>query len=98
VKDLPSSLLMMAFYLYLKDNPAPLALYKAAHWLETLTHAEEAKFHDNIYQRLKDQKFSGIETIKSNLQNAAAAAEEHPHEKPYSSPYYWAAFTISGWG
>jgi tetratricopeptide (TPR) repeat protein len=97
VKDLPSSLLMMAFYLYLKDNPAPLALYKAADWLKNLTHAEEAKFHQNVYQRLP-QDLPGIATVKSNLQNAEAAAQENPTAKPYSNPYYWAAFTISGWG
>jgi CHAT domain-containing protein len=97
VKDLPSSLLMMAFYLYLKDNPAPLALYKAADWLKNLTHAEEAKFHRNVYQRLP-QNLPGIATVKSNLQNAEAAAQENPTAKPYSDPYYWAAFTISGWG
>jgi tetratricopeptide (TPR) repeat protein len=97
VKDLPSSLLMMAFYLYLKDNPAPLALYKAADWLKNLTHAEEAKFHQNVYQRLP-QNLPGIATVKSNLQNAEVAAQENPTAKPYSNPYYWAAFTISGWG
>jgi CHAT domain-containing protein len=97
VQDLPSSLLMMAFYLYLKDNPAPLALYKAAHWLKNLTHAEEAKFHQNVYQRLP-QNLPGIATVKSNLQNAEAAAQENPTATPYSNPYYWAAFTISGWG
>jgi CHAT domain-containing protein len=97
VKDLPSSLLMMAFYLYLKDNPAPFALYKATHWLKNLTHAEEAKFHQNVYQRLP-QDLPGIATVKSNLQNAEGAAQENPTAKPYSNPCYWAAFTISGWG
>jgi tetratricopeptide (TPR) repeat protein len=98
VKDLPSSLLMMAFYLYLRNNPAPIALYKAAHWLKNLTHAEEAEFHRKVYQRLLPQKFSGLETINSNLQNAETAAKNYPDEQPYRNPYFWAAFTISGWG
>jgi tetratricopeptide (TPR) repeat protein len=102
VKDLPSSLLMMTFYLYLsKGNPAPLALYKAAHWLKTLTHTEEAEFHQNVYQRLPQNtpaEQTAARTTDRNRKNAAALAQEQPEAKPYSSPYYWAAFTISGWG
>jgi tetratricopeptide (TPR) repeat protein/CHAT domain-containing protein len=72
-----------------KDLPSSLLI--------NLTHAEEAKFHQNVYQRLP-QNLPGIATVKSNLQNAEAAAQENPTAKPYSNPYYWAAFTISGWG
>ncbi len=101
VKDLPSSLLMMAFYLYFKNNPAPLALYKAADWLKNLTHAEEAKFHQNVYQRLPQNtpaEQTAARTTDRNRRIAAALAQEQPEATPYSSPYYWAAFTISGWG
>jgi tetratricopeptide (TPR) repeat protein len=98
VQDLPSSLLMMAFYMYIKKGvPAPLALQKAAHWLKNLTHAKEAEFHQNICQRLP-QNSPAIETVSSNRKNAEAAAEKNPDAKPYSSPDCWAAFTISGWG
>jgi tetratricopeptide (TPR) repeat protein len=97
VQDLPSSLLMMAFYMYIKKGvPAPLALQKAAHWLKNLTYAKEAEFHGNIYQWLP--MCSTKNGIKSNQDEAKKAAQENPEAKPYSSPYYWAAFTISGWG
>jgi CHAT domain-containing protein len=89
---------MMTFYLYIKKGiPAPLALQKAAHWLKNLTHAKEAEFHQNIYQRLP-QNSPGIATVGSNRKNAEAAAKKNPDAKPYSSPDCWAAFTISGWG
>jgi CHAT domain-containing protein len=98
VADLPTSLLMMVFYIYIKKGiPAPLALRQAANWLRNLTHAKEAEFHGNIYQWL-DPKSSTARSIDRNRQNAADKAREQPDEKPYSSPKYWAAFTISGWG
>jgi CHAT domain-containing protein len=98
VADLPSSLLMMVFYIYIKKGtPAPLALWQAANWLRELTHAKEAEFHSKIYQWL-DPKSSTARSVERNLQNALAAARAQPEQKPYSSPKYWAAFTISGWG
>jgi tetratricopeptide (TPR) repeat protein len=99
VKDLPSSLLMMAFYMYIKKGvPAPRALHQAAHWLKNLTYAKEAEFHENIYQWLPMGCSSTKGGIKSNQDIAEKAAQENPTAKPYSNPYYWAAFTISGWG
>jgi CHAT domain-containing protein len=98
VADLPSSLLMMVFYIYIKKGiPAPLALRQAASWLRNLTYAKEAEFHGNIYQWL-DPKSSTARSVERNRQNALAAAQEQPEAKPYSNPKYWAAFTISGWG
>jgi tetratricopeptide (TPR) repeat protein/CHAT domain-containing protein len=100
VKDLPSSLLMMTFYLYLKKgNPAPLALRKAANWLRNLTPATEAKFWCDIYELLKPKASPTLlESIQGCIDDANDANKENPAAKPYSSPYYWAAFTISGWG
>jgi CHAT domain-containing protein len=98
VNDLPSSLLMMTFYMYIQEGtPAPLALRQAAGWLRNLTHAKEAEFHGNIYQWLAPDS-STARSIERNRQNATAAAQDRPEEKPYSNPKYWAAFTISGWG
>jgi CHAT domain-containing protein len=89
---------MMTFYMYIKKGvPAPLALQKAAHWLKNLTYAKEAEFHGNIYQWLP-MGCSTKNGIKSNQDEAKKVAQENPEAKPYSSPYYWAAFTISGWG
>jgi CHAT domain-containing protein len=99
VKDLPSSLLMMAFYMYIKKGvPAPRALHQAAHWLKNLTYAKEAEFHESIYQWLPIGCSSTKGGIKSNQDIAEKVAQENPTAKPYSNPYYWAAFTISGWG
>ncbi len=102
VKDLPSSMLMMVFYIYIRKGvAAPIALRQAAHCLKTLTYAKEAEFHRHIYQRLpqnSDSEKSTARITDRNRQNAETAAKEQPEAKPYSSPYYWAAFTISGWG
>jgi CHAT domain-containing protein len=98
VKDLPSSLLMMVFYIYIKKGtPATLALRQAANWLRNLTYAKEAEFHSNIYQWL-DPQSSTARSVDRNRQNAVKAAQTQPEDKPYSSPKCWAAFTISGWG
>ncbi len=101
VQDLPSSLLMIVFYMYIKEgNSAPLALREAARWLQNLTYAKEAEFHGKIYQCLVhvEPKSSTARSVDRNRQNAAAKAQEYPEDKPYSSPKSWAAFTVSGWG
>lgn len=102
VKDLPSSMLMMVFYIYIRKGiAAPIALRQAAQWLKNLTYAKEAEFHQNIYQRLPQNSPTEQSTARitdRNRQNAETAAKEQPDAKPYSSQKYWAAFTISGWG
>jgi CHAT domain-containing protein len=96
VADLPSSLLMMVFYIYIKKGvAAPLALRQASFWLRNLTYAKEAEFHGKIHQWL-DPNSSTARSVERNRQRAAD--RERPEDKPYSSPKYWAAFTISGWG
>jgi tetratricopeptide (TPR) repeat protein/CHAT domain-containing protein len=96
VQDLPSSLLMMAFYLYIKQGiPAPAALRQAANWLRNLTYAKEAEFHRNIAKLVPPDRSTLLESIEDNI---TAANNQNPAAKPYSSPKYWAAFTISGWG
>jgi tetratricopeptide (TPR) repeat protein/CHAT domain-containing protein len=92
VQDLPSSLLMMTFYWYLNRGiPAPLALRKAASWLRN----KEAEFHSNIAKLIPPTNSTLLESINDNI---TAANKGNPDAKPYSSPQYWAAFTISGWG
>jgi tetratricopeptide (TPR) repeat protein len=96
VEDLPSSLLMMTFYWYLKQGiPAPQALRKAANWLRNLTYAKEAEFYGNIATLIQPTNTTLLESIEDHI---IAVNKENPAVKPYSSPYYWAAFTISGWG
>jgi tetratricopeptide (TPR) repeat protein/CHAT domain-containing protein len=96
VEDLPSSLLMMTFYWYLKQGiPAPQALRKAANWLRNLTYVKEAEFYDNIATLIQPTNTTLLESIEDHI---IAVNKENPAVKPYSSPYYWAAFTISGWG
>jgi CHAT domain-containing protein len=87
---------MMAFYLYLKQGiPAPQALRKAASWLRNLTYAKEAEFHRKIAKLIPHDRSTLLEGIDDNI---TAANNRNPDAKPYSSPKYWAAFTISGWG
>jgi tetratricopeptide (TPR) repeat protein len=96
VEDLPSSLLMMTFYWYLKQGiPAPQALRKAANWLRNLTYVKEAEFYGNIATLIQPTNTTLLESIEDHI---IAVNKENPAVKPYSSPYYWAAFTISGWG
>jgi CHAT domain-containing protein len=96
VEDLPSSLLMMTFYWYLKQGiPAPQALRKAANWLRNLTYVKEAEFYGNVATLIQPTNTTLLESIEDHI---IAVNKENPAVKPYSSPYYWAAFTISGWG
>ena len=97
ISDLPSSMVMMAFYLDLKQGvPASQALRTATNWLRNLTYAKAAAFHQQIYNLLPADATTRS-SVKRNIDNAVAAAKTYPTAKPYSDPKYWAAFTISGW-
>jgi CHAT domain-containing protein/tetratricopeptide (TPR) repeat protein len=89
VEDRSTALLMERFYRYhLEDNLPPAeALRDAQMWLRDVTRAELGSYYQSFYRMSADQ--AKAEFAKILLAGA-------PNDKPYASPYYWAAFTFNG--
>ena len=96
VNDLSTMLLMERFYqYYLNDSLAiPQALRQAQLWLRDVTAAELAQRFSSEREQLL-----GL----SERLPAPVVSEQYrrfqdlpPDERPFSHPYYWAAFTFSG--
>jgi CHAT domain-containing protein len=103
VNDLSTALLMIRFYEYhlrgdarTGEGPMPpaFALRKAQLWLRDVTNAELSELFD-MYRKA---------TPNSQTQMAYDLAQERfreytlrdPNERPFSHPYYWAAFAFYG--
>jgi CHAT domain-containing protein len=103
VQEISTALLMIQFYRYhLHGDPpnqvpplSPMrALRKAQLWLRDLTNAQLADiFHS--YRKAAVHRAGGIplELAQSQFQNFALGPTK---ERPYSHPYYWAAFAYFG--
>ena len=103
VDDTSSALLMMEFHRLLKEEyqiPAS-ALKKAQNWLRNLTYKDLA-LH---YRQLADKLPTLSRQARQCKQFLKAEAERviHPdniklnrHKHPYSNPYYWSGFTLTG--
>ena len=107
VSDLSTAFLMIKFYEHLFQLPqsveVAMSLQKAQQWLRNLTCREfEQELVKPQYQKalaqLK-QKFSSAEFFE--LEDAIEVEREklkkfHPDDKPFSNPFYWAAFIATG--
>ncbi|MBD1892866.1 CHAT domain-containing protein [Coleofasciculus sp. FACHB-SPT9] len=106
VSDISTAFLMIKFYENLKDLPnlkpgdAAFALNQAQIWLQNLTSEDCEKFLD----RLKPQ----IEQILAELspgkrfvfEDAIKEARKEIRDRqpcPFANPFYWAAFTATGY-
>jgi CHAT domain-containing protein len=102
VSDLSTALVMVKFYEYLlhgdqaeSEGPMPpaLALHRAQQWLRDVTCAELSDLFD---------KYRHAKTNQSHIdcawaQDAFRYYTLRPsNERPFSDPYFWAAFTFHG--
>ncbi len=107
VSDLSTSFLMMKFYEILLDKnqqvSVPVALKIAQNWLQNLTVKEIKK---NLAKPTFQQALSQLQQTLSSgdlfeLEDAITLMQTKwkamsPEDKPFSNPFYWAAFVASG--
>ncbi len=93
--------LMVQFYQrYLTGTPAPLALHQAQHWLRTATYSALADWLESLNTQAfrqsctSDEDETLLDTIGKLRQESATVKATHT---PYADPYYWAAFTLTGY-
>lgn len=96
VNDLSTMLLMERFYQhYLQDKlPLPEALRRAQLWLRDVTAGELLTY----FEAEQDRVLSGKAKMCAEIINDQFVrfATLPTNNKPFSHPYYWAAFTFSG--
>jgi len=85
----PAPLLVRFYQYHITDGlRAATALHEARRWLREST-AEEiqlAEWYEEAYQ----------ESGSKLAQQRGAYHREHPDERPFAHPFYWAAFTFTG--
>ena len=92
-----SAVIMIKFYRLLRKGiPEPVALARAQRWLRQLSCRKLAKlyeFYQDAIKRLPDDEGRLEPFLKTELR---IVGRMEPSYKLYEHPYYWAAFTITG--
>jgi CHAT domain-containing protein len=98
VSEVSTSLLMIRFYELLKQKIKPAeALKKAQMWLRDLSYEELIKTCDRLLEDLQDAPSGCLGNLKMTQDLARdKAARQGESYCPYSQPYYWGGFVISG--
>ncbi|MEA5470392.1 tetratricopeptide repeat protein [Spirulina sp. 06S082] len=98
VTEISTSLLMIRFYELLKQEIKPAeALKKAQMWLRDLSYDELIKTCDRLLKELEDAPSGCLENLKMTRDLARdKAARQGESYWPYSQPYYWGGFVLSG--
>ncbi|MEO1388589.1 MAG: CHAT domain-containing protein [Cyanobacteria bacterium J06634_6] len=80
------------------DSPA-LALKKAQTWLRTLTYPELATWLQQQQSRLSEAEHSGpYDALSDRIGDIQSDPSKiNSDQPPYADPYYWAAFTVTGY-
>ncbi|NEQ86305.1 MAG: CHAT domain-containing protein, partial [Moorea sp. SIO2I5] len=87
VNDLSTALLMIKFYQNLGEQiPLAVALNQAQLWLRDSTKAELEEYIDNLPLAFYKKEYE----IKANF------SEFNDRDKPFESPFHWAAFCAIG--
>ncbi|MGB3789787.1 MAG: CHAT domain-containing tetratricopeptide repeat protein [Phormidesmis sp.] len=92
--------LMVRFYQhYVKGDDPATALKKAQTWLRTLTYADLLQWLIEQRRQLSESDNPGAhdaltDRIGDIQSNPSKIHSDHP---PYADPYYWAAFTVTGY-
>jgi CHAT domain-containing protein len=91
VEDSATAILTGHFYReYFQEGKTPAqALRAAQNWLRTVTVSELSRHFQELK---KDPGPAGAQAARAR----SALLGADPGDRPYSHPFYWAAFTISG--
>ena len=93
VSDLATSILMIKLYQNLKQDSqhVDVALNQAQQWFRNLTIPEFDEVLLTLEPKLKKLRPGQRAIAKALIEKAKARGD-----KPFSHPYYWAAFTVTG--
>lgn len=93
VESAASALLIVKFYQHLEAGQSPpMALKSAQLWLKTANREQLIEWLDQVIPQLAQYK-----SLQLVLQDQRDLLDRMENDNPpYSHPYYWAAFTISG--
>jgi CHAT domain-containing protein/tetratricopeptide (TPR) repeat protein len=94
VESFANALVIIEFYRRLQpDKSTATALSEATAWLRELTALELTKWYEDLLNNLHPEELRIRAYVATQLYRSSKIA---PYQKPYSHPYYWAAFTITG--
>ena len=95
VESAASALVMIEFYQGLQQGKSEaVALAEATHWLRNVTVSELEKWYSSQIAKIPENQ--SILRRFLQRQKTKIATEFESSKTPYSHPYYWAAFTITG--
>lgn len=92
VESISSALLMIEFHRrYVAGESAEVALAAAKHWLRNATNEDLRKWYEQQINKLPDNH-----SLRSWLYDRLDELSASTDSQPYSHPYHWSAFTITG--
>ena len=101
IDEIASAWIMIRFYQGLLAGKTPAVALKAAQtWIQTISKNELANWINQLSQLpgLPPNPRDRLKAHAENIRKKEEGTMEPNQSIDYSHPYYWAAFTLTGWG